>query len=105
MLAVPDRYLHFLPSRLIAASAATSPLSQAPPTVPQSVSCTASPANQRRSPSGSESAFRAHCPPGETKENAPRLQGSLLHRVACVRLTRPFSLEPNIPSSQSMANA
>ena len=93
------------PSLLIAASAACSPLSQAPPTVPQSASWTASPANQRRSPSGCESAFRAHCPPGEAKENAPRIQGSLLHRVAWVRLSRLFSFEPKVASTQSMANA
>src|SRR6266704_2383482 len=48
---------------LSAASAARSPASQAPPTVPHKVSCAASPANQRRSRSGSASALRAHCPP------------------------------------------
>src|SRR6266516_4146505 len=44
---------------LSTASPARSPASQAPPTVPHKVSCTASPANQRRSRSGSDSALRA----------------------------------------------
>jgi len=34
------------------------------------VSCTASPANQRRSRNGSASALRAHSPPGDAAENA-----------------------------------
>src|SRR6266567_7716121 len=70
---------------LSAASAARSPASQAPPTVPHKVSCTASPANQSRSRSGSDKALRAHWPPGAAAEAAPRTQGSLFQRVACVR--------------------
>ena len=79
---------------LSAASAARSPASQAPPTVPHKVSCAASPANQRRSRSGSASALRAHCPPEDAAENAPSTQGSLFQRVACVRLTACFTSEP-----------
>src|SRR6266571_3413784 len=60
---------------LSAASAARSPASQAPPTVPHKVSCAASPANQRRSRSGSASALRAHCPPGGEAEAAGRRLG------------------------------
>src|SRR5437899_12650355 len=66
---------------LSAASAARSPSSQAPPTVPHTVSCAASPANQRRSRSGSASAMRAHCPPGAPAENAPSTHASLYQRV------------------------
>src|SRR6266704_2898633 len=79
---------------LSTASAARSPASQAPPTVPHKVSCAASPANHRRSRSGSASALRAHCPPGDVAENAPSTQGSLFQRVACVRLTACISSEP-----------
>src|SRR6266700_7838438 len=56
---------------LSAASAARSPASQAPPIVPHNVSCTASPANQRRLRSGSASTLRADWPPGAAAENAP----------------------------------
>src|SRR6266540_3891689 len=80
-------------SFLSTASAARSPASQAPPTVPHKVSCTASPANQSRSRSGSASALRAHWPPGAAAEAAPRTQGSLFQRVACVRLTACFTAE------------
>src|SRR5205823_13465940 len=97
-------FLHSFPIRVITASAARSPASQAPPTVPHSVSCTASPANQRRSFRDSESALRAHCPPGEATENAPSTQGSFVQRVACVRSTARLRLEPNKPASQSIAN-
>src|SRR5262249_46609807 len=56
---------------LIAASAARSPDSQAPPTVPHSVSWVASPAENRRLLSGSVSALRAPWPPGAAAEKAP----------------------------------
>src|SRR5262249_19687786 len=99
-----QRPRHFLPSPLNAASAARSPASQAPPTVPHRVSCVASPANQRRSLSGSDSALRAHCPPGAAAENAPSAQGSRAQRVACVRLIACLISAPNRPASQSIAN-
>ena len=50
-----------------AASAARSPDSQAPPTVPHSVSCMASPAKNSRSRTGSISTLRPPCPFGAAR--------------------------------------
>ena len=58
------------PIRRKAASAARSPLSQAPSTVPHNVSCVASPARYMQ-PIGSISARREAWPPGEAADIAP----------------------------------
>src|SRR5580704_7291500 len=79
-------YPGFFPNDFTAASAARSPDSQAPPTVPQSVSCAASPANQMRSLTDSISTRRAGCPPGAAAEKAPSTQGSSFQWVAARRL-------------------
>src|SRR5436190_8749369 len=83
-----------LPQSRSAASAARSPDSQAPPTVPHSVSCTASPAKKRRSRTGSISALRPGCPPGAAAENAPSVKASRLHAVAAVLPTAFFTSAP-----------
>src|SRR5205807_3968030 len=59
------------PIRFSAASAARSPLSQAPSTVPHSVSWTASPAKKSAPPSASVKIFRDGWPPGEAADIAP----------------------------------
>ena len=66
---------------------ARSPDSQAPLTVPQAVSCTASPANQIRSRSGSINTRRACCAPGAALDQPPSTNGSLIHCVAWVLRT------------------
>src|SRR5215510_5425165 len=86
------------------ASAARSPDSQAPPTVPHSVSCAASPAKYRRL-SGSIRMRRADCPPGDAAENAPSTLGSSFQRVAWRRCTRDLRSVPNRFPSHSSANA
>ena len=55
------------------ASATRSPFCHAPPTVPQKVGWTASPANQTTSFKGSDKTLRASCAPGGAEENAPRV--------------------------------
>ena len=82
------------PSRCNTASAARSPDSQAPPTVPHKVSCTASPANQTASCTGSIRMRRAPCPPGAAAEKAPSANGSWFQRVACERLIAFFTSAP-----------
>src|SRR5262245_34774828 len=74
------------PISLITESAARSPDSQAPPTVPHSVSCVASPARKMRPEIGSVRILREGCAPGAAAEMAPSTQGSSLQRVACERL-------------------
>src|SRR5262249_60007330 len=82
------------PRSLMTASAARSPDSQAPPTVPQSVSCAASPARKMRLPSGSMMILRADCAPGAAADEAPSTHGSLFQRVAWRRLTTAFMSLP-----------
>ena len=77
------------PSRRNTASAARAPDSQAPPTVPHSVSCTASPAKNTRLRIGSIRMRRAPCPPGDAAENAPSVHGLL---VPLRRLRAPHRL-------------
>src|SRR5262249_26693539 len=72
-------------SRAMTASAARSPFCHAPPTVPQNVWWTASPANQTTSFKDADKTLRASCAPGGAEENAPRVQGSLVQDVACAR--------------------
>ena len=71
-----------------------SPESQAPPTVPHSVSCAASPANHTAFCSGSISTRRAPWPPGAAAEKAPSVRGSLFQRVAWERLIDFFTSLP-----------
>src|SRR5215831_19674773 len=92
------------PNIFSTASAARSPDSQAPPTVPHSVSCTASPAKYMRL-SGSIRTRRADWPLGAAAEKAPSTQGSSFQRVACQRCTTVFMSAPNRLVSQSSANA
>ena len=73
------------PIRRSTASAARSPDSQAPPTVPHNVSCAASPANQIVSFTGSIMMRRASWAPGTAAEAAPSVKASAFQRVACVR--------------------
>src|SRR5579862_9460786 len=73
------------PMRRSTASAARSPDSQAPPTVPHSVSWAASPANQIVSPTGSIMTRRASWAPGTAADAAPRVHGSAFQRVTAVR--------------------
>src|SRR6202043_970669 len=63
-----------------AASAARSPLSQAPSTVPHRVSWLASPA-RKRLPSGSVRIFREPCAPGAATDIAPSVNGEAFQRV------------------------
>ena len=83
-----------LPHSRSAASAARSPDSQAPPTVPHSVSCTASPAKNSRSRTGSISTLRPGWPPSAAAENAPSAHGSRFQRVACVLPIAFFTSAP-----------
>src|SRR6476659_9352678 len=69
-----------------AASAARSPLSQAPSTVPHSVSWSASPATNMQ-PIGSAKTFREGCPPGAATDIAPSANGAAFQRVALDFLT------------------
>src|ERR1700692_3267596 len=82
------------PMRRNTASAARSPDSQAPPTVPHNVSCAASPANQTAFCTGSISTRRAPCQPGVAAENAPPTSGLWFQRVACERLIVFFTSAP-----------
>ena len=72
-------------SRRSTASAARSPDSQAPPTVPHSVSWTASPANHTASRTGSASTARAAWPPGTAADMAPSANASAFQRVTPAR--------------------
>src|SRR5215831_100693 len=87
------------------ASAARSPFCHAPPTVPQKVWWTASPANQTTSFKGSDNTLRASCAPGGAEENAPRVQGSLFQDVACARDTAFLAREPKTAEIQSSAKS
>ena len=69
------------PIRRNAASAARSPLSQAPSTVPHSVSWVASPARYMQ-PIGSVRTLRDACPPGAADDIAPSAKGAAFQRVA-----------------------
>ena len=69
------------PIRRNAASAARSPLSQAPSIVPHSVSWVASPAKYMQ-PIGSVRTFRDACPPGPAADIAPSANGAAFQRVA-----------------------
>ncbi len=87
-----------------AASAARSPLSQAPSTVPHSVSWVASPARNTL-PTGSIKIRREPCPPGAAADMAPSTKGAAFQRVALVRLTAAATSLPNNFVSHSTANA
>src|SRR5436190_18445732 len=69
------------PIRRNAASAARSPLSQAPSTVPHRVSWVASPARYMQ-PTGSVKTLREPCPPGVAEDTAPSMNGDAFQRVA-----------------------
>ena len=64
-----------------AASAARSPLSHAPSTVPHRVSWVASPARNMQ-PTGSVKTLRDGCPPGTAADIAPSTNGAAFQRVA-----------------------
>src|SRR6516165_1217324 len=92
------------PIRRSAASAARSPLSQAPSTVPHSVSWVASPA-RNSDPIGSSRALRDDCAPGAAAEIAPSTYGDAFHRVAPDFFTAAAASLPNSLVSHSSANA
>src|SRR6476620_6724101 len=69
------------PIRFSAASAARSPESHAPSTVPHNVSCVASPA-MKTLPNGSASTRRDGWPPGAAADIAPSANGAAFQRVA-----------------------
>src|SRR5207248_3028054 len=87
-----------------AASAARSPLSQAPSTVPHSVSWVASPA-RKSAPSGSVKIFRDGWPPGEAADIAPSTKGEAFQRVALVFCTAAAASLPNSLVIHSLAKA
>src|SRR5205807_4376461 len=87
-----------------AASAARSPLSHAPSTVPHSVSWVASPARNMQ-PIGSLRIFRDGWPPGMADDIAPSANGAEFHRVALDFLTAAATTLPNSLVSHSTANA
>src|ERR1700692_504344 len=87
-----------------AASAARSPLSHAPSTVPHSVSWVASPARNMQ-PTGSVRIFRDGCPPGRATDIAPSVNGEAFQRVALDFLTAAATSLPNSLVSHSTANA
>src|SRR6202022_5120379 len=86
-----------------AASAARSPLSQAPSTVPHRVSWVASPARNMQ-PIGSVRTFRDGCPPGTADDIAPSANGAAFQRVALDFLTGETASLPNSLVSHSPAN-
>src|SRR6202041_73017 len=86
-----------------AASAARSPLSQAPSTVPHRVSWVASPARNMQ-PIGSVRIFRDGCAPGAATDIAPSANGAAFQRVALVFLTAEAASLPNSFVSHSTAN-
>ena len=92
------------PIRRNAASAARSPLSQAPSTVPHSVSWVASPARYMQ-PIGSVKIFRDDCPPGLAADIAPSANGAAFQRVALDFFTAAATSLPNSFVSHSIANA
>src|SRR5258708_21726788 len=77
-----------------AASAARSPLSQAPSTVPQRVSWVASPA-RNRAPIGSVRVFRDGCAPGAADDIPPSAKGEAVQRVPLVFFTPEAASPPN----------
>src|SRR5229473_8323741 len=77
-----------------AASAARSPLSQAPSTVPHSVSWVASPA-MKMQPIGSVRIFRDGWAPGAATDIAPSANGATSQRVALDFLTAAAASLPN----------
>src|SRR5947199_2189632 len=87
-----------------AASAARSPLSQAPSTVPHSVSWVASPARYRQ-PIGSVRILRDGCAPGTAEDIAPITKGDVFQRVALDFFTALAISLPNIFASHSIAKA
>ena len=80
------------PSRRKTASAARSPDSHAPPTVPHKVSCAASPANHTVFCSGSIRMRRAPWPPGAAAEKAPSVRGSWIPARSLGALDRLFHI-------------
>src|ERR1700689_3354241 len=86
-----------------AASAARSPLSQAPSTVPHRVSWVASPARNMQ-PIGSVNIFRDGCVPGAAADMAPCTNGAAFQRVALDFLTAAVHSLPNNLVSHSTAN-
>src|SRR6202035_1644290 len=87
-----------------AASAARSPLSQAPSTVPHRVSWVASPARNMQ-PIGSLRIFRDGWPPGAATDIAPSANGAEFHRVALDFLIAAVASLPNNFVSHSTAKA
>src|SRR5580704_9986513 len=87
-----------------AASAARSPLSQAPSTVPHRVSWVASPARNMQ-PIGSVKILRDGCAPGAATDMAPCTNGAAFQRVALDFLTAAAHSLPNNLLSHSTANA
>src|SRR5271155_3907661 len=87
-----------------AASAARSPLSQAPSTVPHKVSCVASPARNRL-PRGSVRILREPCPPGAATDIAPSVKGDAFHRVTLDLFAVAAISPPNNFFSHSCAKA
>src|SRR3954469_7370838 len=87
-----------------AASAARSPLSQAPSTVPHSVSWVASPARNTL-PIGSAKTFRESWPPGEDADIAPMMKGEAFQRVTLVFCTAAAASLPNSFVIHSLAKA
>src|SRR5205085_4622076 len=83
-----------------AASAARSPLSQAPSTVPQSVSWVASPARNMQ-PTGSLRLLREDCQPGGADDIAPSANGAAFQRVTLDFLTAEAASLPNSLVSHS----
>src|SRR5829696_2020095 len=92
------------PIRRNAASAARSPLSQAPSMVPHSVSWVASPARYMQ-PMGSVKTFRNDCPPGPAADIAPSANGAAFQRVALDFFTAAAASLPYSLVSHSAANA
>src|SRR6202011_4186422 len=86
-----------------AASAARSPLSQAPSTVPHSVSWVASPA-RNSGPIGSVRIFRDGWAPGPAADIAPRANGAEFQLVALVFLIAEAASLPNSFVIHSLAN-
>src|SRR5664279_5738125 len=87
-----------------AASAARSPLSQPPSTVPHRVSWVASPARNMQ-PIGSVKTLRDGCAPGAATDMAPCTNGAAFQRVALDLLTAAAHSLPNNLVSHSTANA
>src|SRR5580692_9630343 len=92
------------PIRRNAASAARSPLSQAPSTVPHNVSWVASPARNMQ-PIGSANTLRDGCAPGAADDIAPSTNGEAFQRVALDFFTAAATSLPNSLDSHSTAKA